>query len=168
MKRILGVLLFGVPLVLCIALGAGAQDFGPPPPLDEEYFGWLIGEWSGGSEAPMGKTKDWMKCEMGLGGQFMLMHYKIESDMGTLTGMGALTIGPDGNIKGLWMDSWRNISHGTGTRDGDQLKMVWESPMGQQTRIMKRVSDDKFVEDITMSGPDGSAKHAKSEMTRVK
>ena len=162
MKRAVATLLF-----LGIALGVGAQER-PPPPLDAKHFGWLVGEWSGGSDTPMGKTKEWMKCEMGLGGQFLLMQYKMESDMGPFTGMGALTIGPDGNIKGMWIDSWRNISNGTGTRDGDQTTMTWTGAMGSQTRVMKRISNDKYVEDVTMSGPDGSTMHATAEMTRVK
>lgn len=163
MKRIASML-----LLLGIAFDVGAQDYAPPPPLDDKHFGWLIGEWEGWSESPMGKSKDWMKCEMGLGGQFMLMHYKNESDMGMFTGMGAMTIGPDGNIKAVWIDSWRSISSGTGTRDGDKTRMVWEGPMGQHVRVMTKVGDDKYVEEITMTGPDGGEMHAKSEMTRVK
>jgi len=161
MKRIVATL-----LLLSFAVGVGAQD-APPPPLDAKHFGWMIGEWSGWSESPMGKSKDWMKCEMGLGGQFMLMHYKNESAMGTFTGMGALTIGADGNIKGVWVDSWRNISNGTGTVNGDKTKMVWDGPMGKHVRVLQRVGADKYVEETSMQGPEGEM-HGKSEMTRVK
>ncbi len=154
-------------LLLSVALGAGAQDMAPPPPLDDSHFGWLIGEWQGTNETPMGTVKEWVKYEMGVGGQFVLIDYKNESDMGTFTGKGALTVSQDGSIKGVWFDSWRTISNGKGTREGKTTKMVWDGAMGKQTRVMERIGDDTYVEKITMSTPQGEMQ-ATSEMKRVK
>lgn len=164
MKRVVTLSL----LMMVLALGARAQDYAPPPPLEDEHFEWLVGEWTGATESAMGKSKDWMKCEMGLGGQFLIMHFKMESEMGTFNGMGYLTLGPDGNLKGVWIDSWRNISTGTGTRDGTSSRMTWDGAMGKQVRVMKRVGDDKYVEEITMTGPGGMDMEARAEMTRAK
>ena len=29
----------------------GAQDYAPPPPLEDEHFGWMIGKWEGSTES---------------------------------------------------------------------------------------------------------------------
>lgn len=155
-------------LVLALAPAAYAQGFEPLPPLEDGHLTWLVGEWTGTTESSMGKTKDWMKFEMGIDGQFLLMHYKAESDMGTFMGMGAMTVGADGNIKGVWFDNWRNISTGSGSQDGKTMRMTWEGPMGKQVRVMKRVDDDHYFEDMTLTGSGGMEMRARTEMKRVK
>ena len=39
---------------------------GPPPPLDDEYLKWMVGEWEGITRSPMGTSKERMKCRFEL------------------------------------------------------------------------------------------------------
>lgn len=166
-------------LVLCIAIplfasgdagdekAAGeGMPMAPPPALDPSTFGWLVGEWQGWTESPMGKSEDWMSCRMDLGGQFLIMEYKSKTSMGEMTGMGALTM-KDGKVKGYWIDSWRSMSEGTGTMEGGKTTMTWSGPMGDHTRVMELVGEDKIVTTIKMN-MGGQEMEAHSEMERVK
>lgn len=63
-------------------------------------------------------------------------------------------------------DNIRIMSKGTGKREGNVVTMEWESKMGKMTRVMEKVSDDKFTVAVKWPGPDGSMMEAKAEMTR--
>ena len=56
-------------LLMCISLPLLAQEQekpgtppAPPKPLGEEWD-WMVGEWEGYTESPMGKAKEWEKVE---------------------------------------------------------------------------------------------------------
>jgi hypothetical protein len=34
-----------------------------PPPLADDFFAWMIGEWEGWTTSAMGKSQDWQKIE---------------------------------------------------------------------------------------------------------
>jgi len=110
-----------------------------------------------------------MKCEMGLDGQFLLIRYRSDmSDGSKYTGMGAMTLNRDGDIVGQWVDSWRTMARGRGTRVGTIVTMEWDDDSGKQLRIIEMVGDDERKEVIRMMGPDGGMMEATSKMTRVR
>ena len=175
MKKLFVVLL---AIMVCIAMPLMAQDkemakedmaamHAPPPPLDDEYMSWMVGEWKGWSEGAMGKSEDWMKCKMDFGGQFMTIEYKADGPMGSFTGGGAYTLNEEGGIEAFWIDSFREMAVGKGMHDGDTMTIHWEGKLGKGTRITKKISDDKFV--VTSKFEmGGQVMESKSEMTRVK
>lgn len=153
----------------------------PPQPLQDEWHQWLIGEWEGTTDGNMGKTRDWMKIDWGPGKQFLVMHYKgkttevnpdmlskaakkmnmpeaqlKEMMMQDYLGLGVTTVNPKtGELMGYWFDSYRDISEGQGTREGNATTMTWSSAaMGSMTRTVERVSEDEMK--IKMHGKDPS------------
>ncbi|MCH6559514.1 hypothetical protein IH799_04055 [candidate division KSB1 bacterium] len=176
MKKLFVVLL---ALTVCVAMPLMAQDKemakkedmpampAPPAPLDDDFMKWMVGEWKGWSEGAMGKSEVWMKCEMGVGGQFMMTEVKAAGPMGSFTGGGASTLNEAGEIVAFWIDSHRTMATGKGMYDGDTMTVHWESKMGNGTRITKKISNDKFVVTSKMD-MGGQVMESKSEMTRVK
>lgn len=165
----------------------------PPKPLSSDWYNWMVGEWEGWTESPMGKTKDWMKIEWALDKQYLTIHYKGETvepneeamkgwqeqmnmsdeDMKKMMempykGMGVVTKDPKtGDGIGYWFDNWRSVSKGRGKMEGDNKgTMVWESAMGTETRTTERVGENKMVVNFKSSGPMGDWE-GKSELTRV-
>ncbi|NIR47654.1 DUF1579 domain-containing protein [candidate division KSB1 bacterium] len=169
-----------IALSVCFAIPLMAQEqemaksemeeHAAPPPLDDEWSNWMVGEWEGTSEGPMGKSKDWMKCQKGLDGQFLIIHWKGKMDNGmTYEGRGASTIHPmSGKVMGYWIDSMRGMYEGEGKREGNKLTMEWTGSTGTAVRITEKISDDKFVVTEKMTMPDGSTMEGTSEMTRKK
>ena len=149
--------------------GEGMEMPAPPQPLDNAFLNWMVGEWEGWTKSQMGQSKDWMKCEMGLNGQFLMMDYS--SDMGgagDFHGMGAITL-KDGALKGYWIDVMRTMSQGSGTLEGDSKStMQWTDAMGSHTRITEKLGEDKMRVTIKVTGPDGKPMEAMSEITRKK
>lgn len=176
MKKLL---LLSLAFAICFALPLMAQDTktekkemtemaGPPPPLDDAYLNWLAGEWKGWSESPMGKSEDWMKCEKGLGGQYLIMEVKSTSPMGSYEGAGAYTLNQEGGIEAVWIDSFRDMANGKGKREGNVMTMHWKGKMGKGSRVTEKVSDDKFKVTSKWEMADGSVMESTSEYTRVK
>jgi len=153
MKRLslltlLAVLCFILPVVAQDEMkeeaGMGAEMM-PPPALDDEFLSWLVGEWEGTSEGTMGMSKDNYKMSIGLNSQFLLM--EVNSDMnGTpFTGMGAVTLAQDGSLAGYWIDSYRLMAAGKGSREGDVETIVWTDQMGGvYTRVTKKIDENTF------------------------
>lgn len=139
----------------------------PPAPLEDDFLNWMVGEWKGWTDSPMGKSEDWMRCEMGMGGQFLILEFKADGPMGRYVGGGAFTLNQEGGIEALWIDSFRDMAKGNGTREGDVMTMHWESKMGKGTRITTKVSNDKLAFTSTWEMPDGTKMESKSEMARV-
>ncbi len=177
MKKLFVVLL---AIMVCIAMPLMAQDKEmakkedmpamptPPAPLDDDFMKWRVGEWKGWSEGTMGKSEVWMKCEMGVGGQFMMMEHKSTSDMGQFTGRGSYTLDEAGGIQAFWIDSMRDMGKGKGMREGDVMTMNWESKMGKGTHVTTKVSEDKLAGTHKWEMPNGMVMEGKTEMTRVK
>ena len=168
-------------------------DMKPPKALSSDWYNWMIGEWTGWSETPMGKTKDWIKFEWGLDKQFVVMNYKgemtepnkemiegmreqmnmPEHEMQEMMempykGMGVVTLNPKtGESWGYWFDNWRTASTGKGKMESaTKGTMVWESAMGTETRTTEKVGENRMVVTFKSSGQMGDYA-GKTELTRV-
>lgn len=147
----------------------GQETPAPPKPLDDDMIKWMVGEWVGWSESPMGKTKEWMSCQIGLDGQFLLMSGKSEAGGMVYKGMGVMTINPKtGEHVGLWIDNMRGMYKGKGKREGNKTIMEWVGTMGKSTRITEKINEDKFAVTVKAPGPDGKMATMKAEYTRIK
>lgn len=191
-------------LLLCAALPVLAQEkemaekkmdqnqMAAPQALDNAWYNWLVGEWTGWSESPMGKSDDWMQFDYALNNQFLMLKYKgkmaemTDEQMKTwktsmnlsdedvqkvkdsvFKGIGMQTINPQtGEVTGYWFDSWRNISKGSGKIADNKETMTWQSAMGTGTRTVEKVGPDKFVVSEKWTMPDGNVMESKSEFTR--
>jgi hypothetical protein len=141
---------------------------GPPPAVEDEYLKWMVGRWEGRTRSPMGGSEERMTCDMGLGGQFLLIDFEsVIEGGGVYSGKGALTVEARGELVGWWIDSWRTMSRGSGRRKGNVVTMEWEDSSGKQSRIVEMLGKSKRRETIKMVGPDGREIEAISEMTRV-
>lgn len=139
----------------------------PPPGLSDEWTKWMVGEWEGTSMSPMGTSKDWVKCELGLDGQFVMMQATGTMEDGTTyKGMGAQTLTPTGEIVGYWIDNWRGMYEGKGKVEGDKFTMVWEGQMGKAERTIVKVGDDKLTIAEKFTMPDGNMMESSGEMSR--
>lgn len=167
-------------MLFCLALPLFAQEqeakktetemaeMAPPPALNDEFINWMVGEWEGWTESPMGKSTDWQKCWIGLDGQFLMMDYTSKWEGGNYHGLGAITLSPSGEVLGYWIDNMRTMSKGKGKREGNVVTMEWEDQNTKMTRVLEKVSEDKFTETVSWAGPDGNMMQAKSVMTRKK
>jgi len=144
-----------------------AEEMMPPQPLDDEWSIWMVGEWEGWSQSAQGKTQDWEKISMALGGQFLFAESKTVMGAMTYKGMGATTIHPQtGEVVGYWIDNWRGMYKGKGTREGSKLTMEWHGPTGTYKRTMEKVGDDKYTATWSYSDPSGNHSEGTSEMTK--
>jgi hypothetical protein len=174
-----------------------------PKSLNDDWSKWLVGEWEGLDESDMGKFKDWvkgkgwMKIELCLNGQFLIMKGRseitelsqeyirylketahasdgdIEKIRGsTFESLEFRTINPKtGEVIGYLFDSLRCIAKGKGKREANKEIMQWEwSGAGQGTsiRITEKAGDNKFTITEKYTLPDGSIMEDKREMTRKK
>jgi len=186
-------------LLLLAALPAFAQEkqeegYAPPKPIEDDFCKWLIGDWQGWGQSPMGKTQESMKMEWGLDQQFVLTTAKSKmtemspeqmkamaaamgmSEKGmemmkdsVYKGMGPMTMDPKtGEFVAFWFDNWRGVYQGKGKRQGNKLIMKWEGTMGTSTRTIERVSDDKMVLTYKEQGPTGQPIEGRAELTRKK
>ena len=201
MKRIGFVFLTAFVLLALPLLGQekekakeAAPSMTPPKALTDDLCTWMIGEWEGWTQSPMGKSKDWQKVDWGLDKQFVMTNYtsktsemtaeqkkKAMEDYGmsaedvekmikmTYKGMGPLTVNPtSGEYIGYWFDNWRGVYKGTGKREGNKITINWEGPMGTEVRTTEKVSDDQMVVTFKSTDPKGHAMEGKTELTRKK
>jgi hypothetical protein len=169
-----------------------APSVAPPTALADDMCAWMIGEWEGWSETPMGKATEWDKFGWSLDNQFVMMNTTskttemteeqkkkaaemygmtkedVEKMIGmTYKGMGPLTVNPGtGEYLGYWFDNWRGIYKGTGKREGNKITMTWESPMGSEVRTTEKVDENKMVITFKSTDPKGSVTEGKTELTR--
>jgi hypothetical protein len=168
-----------------------------PKPIDDDWSKGLVGEWEGSGESNAGKGKGWVKIELGLNGQFLIMkgeakitqitpeqiqylketlHASDEEiekfQSSTFKSLEIHTINPKtGEIIGYLFDSLRCIARGKGKREGNKEIMQWQwsgSGQGTSVRITEKVSDDKLIITEKYTLPDGSIMEDKGEMTRKK
>jgi len=145
-----------------------SPEMTPPPPLDNALMKWMVGEWEGKSTSPMGSSTDYMKFEMGLNGQFMIMNYKGKRDNGhEMSGLGAITLDKDGKLVGYWIDSWRTMSEGHGMQEGNNSKMEWATAMGPYVRTTEKVDENTMKINGVMKGADGKEMKSVSELKRI-
>ena len=141
----------------------------PPPPLQDTFLKWMVGEWQGTTTSPNGKSMDYMKCEMDLGGQFLRMTYKaVAGDKVLFSGMGMSTLDKDGKPAGYWMDSWRTMSEGHGTQTGNINTMKWTMAEGPYVRTTEKIDENTMHVTSVMTGPDGKEMKAETELKRIK
>jgi hypothetical protein len=166
-------------LVLCLALPVLAQEkettkvdkpeMAPPQPLDKDWAIWMVGEWEGHSESPMGKAVEWEKVELGLNGQFLFMQATSKAEGMDYEGIGVLTVDPKtGEYVGYWVDNFRGMYQGKGKLEGDKLMMMWKGTQGKSKRITQKVDDNKYIVKVKAESPDGKKMEAKTVMTRKK
>lgn len=140
-----------------------------PQPLDNEWANWMIGEWKGWSDGPMGKTEEWEKIEKGLDGQFLMHDARSKMADGTeYHGLGATTIQPKtGKVVGYWIDNMRGMYAGEGTKEGDTVTTSWKGYQGNFTRTMEKTGENSFKGTWKFEDPAGNAVEGTFEMTRV-
>ena len=197
MKQLISVLM--LVLAMMVAQAALAQEemedaeesaeHAMPAPLSEDnWYSWMAGEWEGETVSTHGKMNDWMSCEITLGGQFVVAHYKskmvsmtkeameamniTEEQFAAMkenlyTGMGVFTVDPQtGKSMNYWFDSMRNISTGEGSRKGNVETTVWTDAQNTATRTVEKVSDNELVMTFKGTSNDGMEFSGKTVMKR--
>jgi hypothetical protein len=172
-------ILFTLCFFVCLAMPLSAQDqemqkpeaemshMMPPQALDDDWSKWLVGEWEGSSESAKGKSQEWEKYSFGLDNQFLFSESKSVTGPMTYQGMGATTINVEsGAVVGYWIDNWRGMYEGSGTREGDKLTMEWKGAFGTYQRVMQKVADDKYTASWSFTDPSGNKSEGTTEMTK--
>lgn len=166
-----------------------------PPPLDDEWSRWIVGEWEGTGESDTGHGKGIERIEFTLNGQFLIcrgeagiteitpeqadylrknMHASDqEIERFKREGYQSLQLftvdQSTGEVVGHLFDSLRCIATGRGTRAGNREVMEWEWATGHKsTRITEKVSEDRMVVIQRTPMPDGSVMEEKGESIRRK
>jgi len=163
-------------------------------PADDEVWQWMIGNWSGWSESPIGKTQDWISCKWDLNQQFLVTHVKSEVTepnhkilrrmaeeryttvdeitkmmLAPYAGKGFATIDPSGEINSYWFDSLRRIYQGFETREGNKVKVIWKEVGGGIAieRTFEKVAEDKMAGTFKNIFPNGRIMEGRFEATRL-
>ncbi|MCP5105293.1 MAG: DUF1579 domain-containing protein [bacterium] len=174
MKKIIVMMLVVLVFIVMPVLAQEAKkdappSFAPPQPLDNALMKWMVGDWEGSMNGPMGPSKEWLGYKFGMGGQFLFMEGGTKTGAMNYKGIGALTINAKtGVVEGYWIDNFRGMYHGKGKIEGNKNIMKWDGTMGKSLRIVEKVSENKMVVSVTMAGPDGKDQTFKGELTRVK
>jgi len=159
-------------LLLSLILSLSAQEENvhrtPPPPLNDAYTAWMIGEWKGETSSQMGKSTDYMKCELGLNGQFMIITFESKTEDGlSISGLGAVTLDKEGNTVGYWIDSWRIMSEGKGFREGNLSTIKWATPMGTYIRTTEKIDENTMKVTGVMTGANVQEMRSETEFKRI-
>lgn len=153
-------------LSLCLLTPLRAQNMEPPAPLADEMMSWLVGEWEGTFEGPMGTSEEWIKYSFGLDKQFLFIEATSAAGEMNYHGMGAITVDAQGEVVGDWIDNMRGRYEGAGAKEGNIVTMEWDGTMGKSTRITEKLDDNKFKVTVKMPGPDGTMGEYTGEFTR--
>jgi hypothetical protein len=163
-------------------------------PAEDEMWNWMIGNWRGWSESPLGKTQDWIKCEWDLNQQFLLTHIKsqmiepnremlqelaekhnttsdkiIKMMLAPYSGKGYSTINQNGKINCYWFDSLRRVYSGSEIRNGNMVKMIWKEEGGNIVieRTFEKVGENKLTGTFKNKLPNGQVIEGRFEATRM-
>jgi hypothetical protein len=159
-------LLITVPL---LAQEEHVHPMTPPPPVNDEFFNWMLGEWKGNTTSPNGNTSDYLKCHMDLDGQFLVMNYQAEFEgKALMSGIGMLTLDKEGNETGYWFDSWRTMAMGHGSRMGNISTVKWTMHEGVYVRSTEKVDENTMKVTGLMTMPDGNEMKSESLLKRIK
>jgi hypothetical protein len=166
-----------------------------PPPLDDEWSRWLVGEWEGTGESDTGQGRGVERIALGLNGQFLVCRGRAE-----ITGMTPdqvtylkqnmhasdeeierfkragyeslqfFTVDQTtGEVIGCLFDSLRCMARGRGRREGNREIVEWEWATGHRsTRITQRISEDKMAVTQRTPMPDGSVMEERGISVRRK
>ena len=80
---------------------------------------------------------------------------------------GAVTIDPEGNWVGFWIDNMRGFYKGHGRREGNAMHMAWEGSGGVAHRMMRRVDDNSYEATSKMVMQDGNEMFEELRLRRV-
>jgi len=166
----------------------GTEESAPalvvPSPLDDDWTKWIIGEWGDLCEPGSQKKRNgWMKAELGLNGQFLIIRHEneitkediesLKDSMRTEDDQASkfqsqthkeieyYTIdSKSGEVIGYLFDSLRCIAVGRGTRQGNQEVIEWKWKKGQQEttsiRTTERINENRLIMTDRYLKPDGS------------
>ena len=158
-------LLFTVPL---LAQDDQGMSMTLPQPLNDDFYNWMIGEWQGTTTSINGVSQDYMKCEMEVGGQFLVSTYKAaQGDKLLMSGLAIHTLDKDGNEVGYWIDSWRQMAEGHGNRQGNVSIMKWPMAGGVYTRTTERVDQNTMKVTGVMTMTDGMEMKSETVLKRI-
>ena len=163
-------------------------------PAEDGMWQWMIGNWSGWSESPLGKTQDWIKCEWDLNQQFLLTHIKsqmtepnqevlqrmaekhnttadeiIKMILAPYSGKGYSTIDQNGEINCYWFDSLRRVYNGSEIRNGNVVKMICREVGGNIVieRTFEKRGENKLTGTFKNTLPDGQVIEGRFEAIRM-
>ena len=164
-----------------------------PDRLDTDWSRWFTGEWIGTGEGAVGKAQHLMTVELGLGGQFLLMHYsskitemsdehvrymkqkmhlsdadieKVRHSTYEELGVETMLVG-SAEIHVHIFDSWRSILRGKGDWDGHRETVHFNGENGRGKRVIERVDEDKMFITQEWYMPDNSIMIETGELRRV-
>ena len=163
---------------------ASAPALVVPDRLDDEWTRWILGEWGDFSEPGSDvKRNGWMKAELGLNGQFLIIRHENEITKEDIEGLKEqmqtddaqaakfqsrthkeveyYTIDPQTReVIGYLFDSLRCIAVGRGSRQGNKEVVEWKGKGGQQEatsiRTTEKIAEDKLIMTDRYLTPDGS------------
>ena len=136
----------------------------PKPGPEHEHFKQLEGTWDATIHEPSGTSKGTAEWKVGLGGLWMLEHFKSELGGASFEGYGATTWDPaKKKYVGVWIDS---MSTGPilveGTYDKAKKTMnsvgIGPGPDGKPMKMTMRSTqsdNDNVTFTMMMPGPDG-------------
>lgn len=168
-----------------------------PDMLDDEWTKWIVGMWGDFCEpGSLKKRNGWMKAELGLNGQFLIIQHENEITEEDIESLKQSMQAKDdqaakfqsrthkeieyytfdlqtGEVIGYLFDSLRCIAIGRGSRQGDKEVIEWKWKQGQQEttsiRTTERVGEDKLMMTDKYIAPNGKVlMEGKAEATRKK
>jgi hypothetical protein len=160
MRKLLYVPAVGVVLAWCSLSGAQAP---PKPGPEHEKLKQMEGVWDATIQSKEGESKGTMNYKMGLGGLWLMEHFKGEFGDAKFEGVGVT--GYDSAKKkyvAVWIDSHSSspmLSEGNLDKDGKTMTMIGEMSHDGKAMKVKMVTEmidaNSMVFTLTSPGPDG-------------
>jgi hypothetical protein len=161
--RKVGTVTAGLLLLLVATRGAAQPPF-PKPGPEHEHFKELEGTWDATVESMGTKSKGTMVWKVGLGGLWLLEHFKGEAGDASFEGMGASSYDPaKKKYVNVWIDNMSTapmVSEGTFDKAKKTSTMTGTAPMPDgktmkmtMTSVMKDA--DTIIFTMTTPGADG-------------
>lgn len=152
-------------LFIALAVFAGLQAFSqeekqappgaPPGPIDNSFFAWMVGEWTGNTEMSMGgarvgKTEDTQKISWSLGDQFISVVFNsrfIELDSQAVKGMAAGMNMSEADARKMMMKPYEGTGHFTLDPQSGEFKGYWFDNMRGIFEGSGKVKNDSLITD---------------------
>jgi hypothetical protein len=151
-------------LLALAVVPVSAQPPQPKPGPEHEHFKQFEGAWDATIHSKEGQSKGIMMYKVGLGGLWLLEHFKGEGGGVTFEGMGATTYdAAKKKYVSVWIDSMSSspmVSEGTYNKDKKSMTMTgsMNGPDGKAMKLIMTtvVKDaDNMVFTMNTPGPDG-------------